>query len=174
MPLNTTAPLLDRLPAGTADRIAWFVQRLIYGDLARHGLARSPRGVASNLRERGMGPAIDPGFVDAVKEGRIGIVAAVERFDGPDVVLADGSRLQPEIVIAATGYRRGLEPLVGHLGVLDPHGRPTVGGAKTHPGAPGLHFIGYKTALSGQLRQMRIDAKRIARAVASSRQATAA
>jgi putative flavoprotein involved in K+ transport len=121
-----------------------------------------------------MGPAIDPGFVDAVKEGRIGIVAAVDGFDGPDVLLADGSRIQPEVVIAATGYRRGLEPLVGHLGVLDSDGRPVVSGAKTHPRAAGLHFIGYTTPLSGQLRQMRIDAKRIARAIASSRRAMAA
>ena len=73
-----------------------------------------------------------------------------------------------------SGYRRGLEPLVGHLGVLASDGRPAVNGAKTHPRAAGLHFIGYATPLSGQLRQMRIDAKRIARAVAASRQATAA
>jgi putative flavoprotein involved in K+ transport len=174
VPLNTTALLLDRLPARLADRIGWLAQRMIYANLAPYGLPRSPMGVASTIRERGMGPAIDPGFVDAVKEGRIGIVAAVDGFDGPDVLLADGSRIQPEVVIAATGYRRGLEPLVGHLGVLDSDGRPAVSGAKTHPRAAGLHFIGYATPLSGQLRQMRIDAKRIARAVASSRQATAA
>jgi putative flavoprotein involved in K+ transport len=173
VPLNTTALLLDRLPAQLADRIGWLAQRMIYANLAPYGLPRSPMGVASTIRERGMGPAIDPGFVDAVKEGRIGIVAAVDGFDGPDVLLADGSRIQPEVVIAATGYRRGLEPLVGHLGVLDSDGRPAVSGAKTHPRAAGLHFIGYATRLSGQLRQMRIDAKRIARAVASSRRATA-
>jgi putative flavoprotein involved in K+ transport len=174
VPLNTTALVLDRLPARLADRIGWLAQRMIYANLAPYGLPRSPMGVASTIRERGMGPAIDPGFVDAVKEGRIGIVAAVDGFDGPDVLLADGSRIQPEVVIAATGYRRGLEPLVGHLGVLASDGRPAVNGAKTHPRAAGLHFIGYATPLSGQLRQMRIDAKRIARAVASSRRATMA
>jgi putative flavoprotein involved in K+ transport len=171
VPLNTTGLVLDRLPSRLADRIGWLAQRMIYGDLAPYGLQRSPMGVASTIRERGLGPAIDPGFVGAVKEGWIGIVAAVDGFDGPDVCLADGSRIQPEVVIAATGYRRGLEPLVGHLGVLDPDGRPIVNGARTHPSAPGLHFIGYATVLSGQLRQMRIDAKRIARAVASSRRA---
>ena len=34
-------------------------------------------------------------------------------------VLVDGSRLEPHAVVLATGYRTGLEPLVGHLGVLD-------------------------------------------------------
>ena len=34
--------------------------------------------------------------------------------------------MEPDAVIAATGYRSGLEPLVGHLGVLDAHGVPRV------------------------------------------------
>ena len=39
------------------------------------------------------------------RPGRIEIVAAVEGFDGEDVLLADGTRIQPQAVIAATGYR---------------------------------------------------------------------
>jgi putative flavoprotein involved in K+ transport len=68
-------------------------------------------------------------------------------------------------VIAATGYRRGLEPLVGHLGVLDEDGIPLVCGGNEHPSARGLFFNGYRFDLSGQLRLMRPDARAIARAV---------
>jgi putative flavoprotein involved in K+ transport len=67
-------------------------------------------------------------------------------------------------VIAATGYRQGLEPLVGHLGVLDGRGRPVVHGARTPPGAPGLYFTGFTNPISGMFREMAIDARRIARA----------
>ena len=45
--------------------------------------------------------------------GRVEVVAAVEGFDGADVLLADGSRIQPDAVIAATGFRAGLDELVG-------------------------------------------------------------
>jgi putative flavoprotein involved in K+ transport len=69
-------------------------------------------------------------------------------------------------VIAATGYRRGLEPLVGHLGVLRPDGMPVTHGAQCPPGAPGLHFIGYTHPFSGNIRDIAIDARKIARAVA--------
>jgi putative flavoprotein involved in K+ transport len=72
-------------------------------------------------------------------------------------------------VIAATGYRRGLEPLVGHLGVLDSDGYPQLLGPMTHPDAPGLHFVGYATPLYGQLRGIRLEAKRVARTVAKAR-----
>jgi putative flavoprotein involved in K+ transport len=65
-------------------------------------------------------------------------------------------------VIATTGYRRGLENLVGHLDVLDDNGLPTVGGGQQHSSAPGLFFNGYRMDLSGQLRTMRFGARQIA------------
>jgi hypothetical protein len=44
-------------------------------------------------------------------------VPALERFEEGRALLADGTRVEVDAVIAATGFRAGLEPLVGHLGV---------------------------------------------------------
>jgi putative flavoprotein involved in K+ transport len=82
------------------------------------------------------------------------------------VILADDERIQPEVVIVATGYSADLEPLVGHLGVLDARGYPDVERGSDHPHARGLFFIGYWASMSGQLRHMRTDARRIARKIA--------
>lgn len=71
-------------------------------------------------------------------------------------------------MIAATGYVRALEGLVGHLGVLDERGRPVVHGGRTPAQAPGLYFTGFTNPISGMLRELAIDARRIARAVAKS------
>ena len=51
-------------------------------------------------------------MIEAIKERRIEIVAGVEGMDETGVALADGSRIEPDSVIAATGYGPG-EPLVG-------------------------------------------------------------
>jgi len=169
VPVNPAAVILNRLPAAIGDRLAALAQRVMFGDLTHYGLPRPRLGLVSTNRKRRQGPAIDDGFVGAVKQGRVEIVAAVESFEGADVVLADGSRIQPDAVIAATGYRRGLEPLVGHLGVLDSDGYPQLLGPTTHPDAPGLHFVGYATPLYGQLRGIRLEAKRVARTVAKAR-----
>jgi putative flavoprotein involved in K+ transport len=80
-------------------------------------------------------------------------------------VLADGSRVEPSAVVVATGYRAGLEPLVGHLGVLEGRGLPLVHGPHEHDGVAGLWFTGYTNPISGMLRELRIDAERIAAAV---------
>jgi len=93
------------------------------------------------------------------------IVPAVRGFDGRDVLLEGGDRIQPDAVIAATGYVHGLERLVGNLGVLNDRGQPLVHGAATHPSAPGLHIIGFSNPFSGNLREIAIDVRRIAKAL---------
>ena len=165
MPLNPSAVMLEALPQRIADRMAQSTQRMIFGDLSRHGMPRAPRGPLANVRERQSAPAVDDGFVEDLKRGDVELVGVIERFEGADVVLADGRRLQPDAVIAATGYARGLEPIVGHLDVLEPDGHPVAPDGREVPGAPGLHFVGYVPAFSGQLRQARIQARRVARAV---------
>jgi putative flavoprotein involved in K+ transport len=166
MPLNYSACTLDRLPNRVADRITQVTQRMIYGDLSQYGLPRPRVGAQTRTRQLHQGSTIDAGFVEAVKAGWIEIVEAVASFDGGDVVLASGERVQPDVVIAATGYQRGLNQVAGHLGILDEAGFPRVIGGKAHPQAPRLYFNGFRAAVSGQLRFMRKDARAIARAVA--------
>jgi putative flavoprotein involved in K+ transport len=76
-----------------------------------------------------------------VRARRVRIVPALERFEEGHALLADGIRVKVDAVIAATGFRTGLEPLVGHLGVLNERGEPLVHAADEHPDAPGLHFV---------------------------------
>jgi cation diffusion facilitator CzcD-associated flavoprotein CzcO len=163
--VNIPAVLFDHLPSAFGDQAGWMIQRIIAGKLDRYGLGRAPYGVATALRKRHTTPAYDDGFIDDLKAGRIEVVPAVVGFDRADVMLADGRRIQPDAVIAATGYRRGLDSLVGHLGVLDDDGIPLVHGGSQYPSAPGLFFNGYRALLSGQLRLMRYDARAIAAAV---------
>jgi hypothetical protein len=98
-----------------------------------------------------------------IREGRIEVVAAVESLDASGVRLADGSRVEPEALVCATGYRRALEPLVGHLGVLDERGVPRAVGAT--PAADGLRFIGF-VPRPGGIGDMANEAKRASRAIA--------
>lgn len=160
-----TSILVRRLPVGLVDRLARPVAKLSVPDLSAQGLARPDTGLYSRVKE-GAIPVLDVGLIDAVRKGRIEIVAAVDGFEDGKVALADGTRVSPDAVIAATGYVRALEDLVGHLDVLDPRGRPAVQGAHTPADAPGLYFTGFTNPISGNLREMAIDAQKIAKAIA--------
>ena len=159
-----------RLPPAVIDRLSLVMQRLTVGDLSSHGLPPPPRGVHTRASE-GVIPILDVGLIRMLKDGEVQVVAAVERFEGHDVVLVDGSRVQPDAVIAATGFRRGLEPLVGRFGVLKSNGQPAVHGGRSDPRAPDIYFIGYTNPLSGNLREVGIDGRRIAKAIAARRAA---
>ncbi len=162
--------LSDHLPTPLADRGFALVQRLVFGDLSRYGLPRPPEGPYARFRRVGGNPAIDDGFVAALRARQLRLVADVARLEAGTVVLVDGTRLSPTAVICATGYRRGLEGLVGHLGVLRADGTPLCpGGAPEHPAAPGLYFAGMWGQFSGQIRLGPIHARRIARAAACDR-----
>lgn len=157
----------ERMPARLFDPQARVLQRLIFGDLRPYGLDPSPLGLKENITRRGISPLVDDGFIAALKAGQIEIVPEIERFDGPDVVLVDGRRLRPEVVICATGYTRGLEPLVGHLGVVEPRlGMPRVLDGRDDPSNPGLYFVGYAPRISGALARFKYEARRVAKSIA--------
>jgi hypothetical protein len=158
-----------KLPARYGDAVTRKLRLKELGDLTPYGLPIPEEGVISRLRRLGVAPAIvDVEWIDAIKDGRVEVVAGVEAFDVDGVVLAGGARIAPDAVIAATGYRSGLEPLVGHLGVLDERGVPRI-----HAGAaalPGLRFVGYAPR-PAQLGYLGGEAKVAARGVARERRA---
>ncbi|MFD9026557.1 flavin-containing monooxygenase [Streptomyces parvulus] len=164
-PAQYNGVLIRRLPAGLVDRMARPLARISVPDLSAQGLPRPDTGLLTRAAE-GAVPVQDVGLIDAVRTGRVEVVAAVDGFEDGKVLLTDGTRLAPDAVIAATGYLRGLEGLVGHLDVLDDRGRPVVRGGSAPAGAPGLYFTGFTNPISGMLRELSLDAGRIARAVA--------
>ena len=164
VPGDLIATILWHLPTRVADRIARFGSRMDFGDLSEYGLPTPAEGVFTRARGKGKAPAIvDAEVIEAIKDGRIEVVSAVESLDSAGVELADGTRLDPQSVICATGYRRALEPLVGHLGLLDERGIPRVIGAQ--PAAEGLRFIGY-VPRPGGLGYMGKEARHAARTIA--------
>ncbi len=157
----------DFLPAAMADPLNSAIQKTTIGDLTPHGLPPAPGGVVEQMRKTDVVPTIDVGMVEHLRAGRIDVVPEVVGFNENGVKLGDGSVIEPDLVIAATGYHRTIESLVGHLGVLE-HGRPTVRGGRTHPNNPSMYFVGLSNPMKGLLFQINLDARAAARAIASS------
>ncbi|MFF5975613.1 flavin-containing monooxygenase [Streptomyces sp. NPDC012769] len=166
-PAQRSGILVRRLPVALVDLLGRALSRFASPDLTAYGLPRPDTGLATRTRA-GAVPVQDVGLVDAIRSGKVEVVAAVEALDGREVVLADGNRITPDAIIAATGYHRALEPLLGHLDVLDPQGRPLTRGPRCPRTAPGLYFTGFTNPISGMLRELARDAERIARRIARS------
>jgi cation diffusion facilitator CzcD-associated flavoprotein CzcO len=155
---------LYRLPVRIADAIGRAARRKNLGDLSEFGLPIPEEGVFSRVKRLDQVPSlVDMDVIDAIRDGSIEVVSAIESFDGDKVVLVDGSRLDAHAVVLATGYLPGLDSLVGRLGVLGASGKPVVVGER--PAAPGLRFLGYSTRPS-LIGYMSKQSKRMARRIA--------
>ena len=77
------------------------------------------------------------------------------------MIFDDASGESFDVIILATGFRPDLRQLVPDVeGVFDSRGMPLVTGEATK--APGLYFCSQITSPTGQLREIGIEAQRIA------------
>ncbi len=167
-PLHRLARVFAALPAGMLDGAFRLTQRLFLGDLARYGLNSHPDGGGTRLVRDGIAFAIDDGFVAALRKGRFSVVGEVLGFERESVILGNGDRWAPDVVICATGYRAGLEGLLDGLGVLGHHGQPHHPQGEADARHPGLWFSGFRPTFTGYFDAASIAARRIANGIEAS------
>jgi cation diffusion facilitator CzcD-associated flavoprotein CzcO/ubiquinone/menaquinone biosynthesis C-methylase UbiE len=161
-PVQRSAAWIGRLPTPIVDALLGATERLAFGDLERLGLPRPREGAATRLVRDGIAPAIDDGFVAALEAGRVTPVVAVARFDDSRAMLTDGTELEPDVVICATGYRPGLGRMLGHLGILGERGFPRPPEHRVYAAVPGLWLMGMWPRLQGNFYAVRSESRRIA------------
>jgi hypothetical protein len=145
--------------------VARLVRRWTVGDLAPWGLTVPREGPLTHTKRTGRTPTIvDAAVIEAIRARRFEIVADVSSVTADGVQLTDGTTLQPDAIIAATGFGTGLEPIAGHLGVLDDRGMPLASGGPAV--APALRFTGYVPNIRNLDREARNVAEQVSRELA--------
>ncbi|MBA2397929.1 MAG: NAD(P)/FAD-dependent oxidoreductase [Bradyrhizobium sp.] len=163
-PILAWAILYRRLPARLVDFINAPVLRLAVGDFEKLGLRRAAKGPRRMVEEDGRVPLIDIGTLAKIRDGAIKVRGGVDRFTADGVIFVDGMAETFDAAILATGFRPDLRRLIPDVAdVFDRHGMPLLTGQAT--AAPGLYFRGQITVPAGQLREIGIEALRIAESV---------
>jgi cation diffusion facilitator CzcD-associated flavoprotein CzcO len=164
-PSDIFLELFSRVPARVVDPVITRMNRLMWGgDLSAYGFLQPPLGLKATVETRGRIPTLADELIDAVRAGRVEVVGAVKAVESDGVILADGASVAPQVIIAATGFATELDSMVGHLGVLDKHGKPR-GGFASHV-SDGMFAIGYGIPPNGPLRAIRLAATPLAAEVA--------
>jgi len=163
-PTQHTNVLLSHLPLGLRDAIAVVSVGMVVGDLSRWGIVRPTVGPNRMIEESGRIPILDIGTIAMVKQGKIRVLPAVQDIL-PDGVRFAGGAVHPfEAIIFATGYTPDLGKVIaGFDTIADARGRPHRFGAET--GIAGLYFVGFKNPTTGALREIALEAPRVARSV---------
>jgi cation diffusion facilitator CzcD-associated flavoprotein CzcO len=99
----------------------WLVQRMLLltvGDQRRFGMRRPDHKIFETH------PIVNSQLIYHVGHGGIVPVPDVARFRQYSVELADGTEVEPDVVVAATGYRPRFEFLAPETLAATPEGRP--------------------------------------------------
>ncbi len=160
-PILAWAILYRHLPARLVDLINAPILRLAVGRFEKLGLRRAAKGPRQMVEEDGRVPLIDVGTLDKIRDGSIRICGGIDRLAPDGVVFADGTTEKFDAIVLATGFRPDLRQLMPDVeGVFDRHGMPLVTGRATN--AAGLYFCGQIASSTGQLREIGLEARRIA------------
>ena len=139
------------------DGIGALLRRISIGDLTAYGLDKPAWGPFTSKR-----PAvIDAGFVEQLKQGRIQVQKNILSFDEMGVVYADGSREAVDVIVAATGFKTGLDKLLKVADVIDDKGQPIFRSGRP-TSAPGLYFVGFDETVRGHLYEINRESRRLA------------
>jgi len=165
VPVLQLGILMRPLPLKVADALAWPVVRLTVGDVRDVGLRKLPYGPNTEIVRDGRIPLLDIGTMREIRAGRIGLHGDLDHFTADGVVLSDGPDLAVDAVVLATGYRAAVDGfLVGWESVCNPSGTPLSSGVPS--GRPGLYFCGMYVSPAGMLREIGLEARRIAAHIA--------
>lgn len=167
---------LKHLPNNLIDMLLSLVQRRMIGDLTAYGLPFPSMPLTRQYATNNVVPILYGPFAGNVRSSRIKIVGPIQKISGRavHVLRAVGITqnddnamitLEPEVIVAGTGFRTGIPELVQIPNITDEKGRPEISGDQEFDGAPRLYFIGQINPLSGQLREIRIEAGKIARRI---------
>ncbi len=153
----------------------WLEKRALqasYADTGRYGIKVPGPG-----EESGAAGTRGPELINAVRIGRVQPVGTPVGFDGQAVLLSDGSRLDIDVLLLATGFRPALDYLkVDYdidgqgLPVREAQPYPVYAGYAPHPGYQvkryrGLFLIGIYYKGRGAMYNFNVEAEIITRQI---------
>ena len=164
LPILTIGIAMSKLGSALADLLSAPLLRAAVGDIRKLGLRKLPHGPFTQISRDGRIPLLDIGTLRLVRERKIAIQRGIERFTPAGVSFEGGSEESFDAVILATGYTPSLERFLEADGLLDSRGAPGKSGTEL---LPGLFCCGFHVAPTGMLREIGIEARRIAAAIAA-------
>lgn len=151
-----TSPLTSRLPLAVQRAFYSLLLLVGRGRQERYGLPRPPTPL---LTEH---PTLSSHLLPLVAAGEVIPKPAVERFDGSEIVFADGTRERIDTFVCATGYRIRF-PFLDREILAAEENRVPLYGRVVHPEQPGLYFIGLIQPLGAIMPLAELQAKWVAR-----------
>jgi len=162
IPILEISLLLSHLSPRVADTLSAPVVKWTVGDLTRLGLKKLPYGPLQQIQKDGQAPVIDIGTLKLIRKGHVKIYDDIEHIEQSIVCFKDGRKEAFDAIVAGIGYYRDYAQFLK----VDPERFQDLkvsAGKQRFFGNDGLYFCGYRVSPTGQIREIALDARKIAR-----------
>jgi cation diffusion facilitator CzcD-associated flavoprotein CzcO len=161
IPILQLSLAMSVLPPHIADAINAPLMRLLVGDIKKLGLKKLRYGPLQQIQKDGAVPLLDIGTIKHIKQGHIKIYDNIEKIDGNTVHFIDGKKEEFDVIVAGIGYYREYVSLIDvELTRFEDLKLPI--NKQNYFGKDGLYFCGFYISPTGQIREIALDAKKIA------------
>jgi len=165
IPILELSLLMRKLPPKFADAVNAPLLRFLVGDITKLGLKKLPYGPLEQIQKSGSIPLLDIGTLKHIREGHICIYDDIGHIEGRTVHFADGKEEDFDAIIAGIGYYRDYEEIIEvDQSRFEDLKQPV--NKQKYFGKDGLYFCGFWISPTGQIREIGLDAKKIARDIA--------
>lgn len=166
IPILKLSLAMTVFPPKIADAINAPLMKLLVGDITKLGLKKLPYGPLQQIQKDGTVPLLDIGTIKLIKQGHIKIFNNIEKIEGKTVYFVNGATEEFDSIIAGIGYYRDYASLIEVEQTRFEDLKLPVG-KQQYFGKDGLYFCGFYISPTGQIREIALDAKKIAEDIAA-------
>lgn len=165
IPILEISQWMSHLPPSLADTINAPLMRLLFGDITKLGLKKKPYGPFEEIRKERSIPVLDIGTLKHLRKGHIKIYGNLEYIAGKRVYFTDGKEEDFDAIVAAIGYCTDCADMiqVDKSRFDDLH---VCTDKQKYFGKDGLYFCGYWLGPRGHIREIGLEAQKIAKDIA--------
>lgn len=161
IPVQEISIFMRQLPPRVTDIISRPLINLYVGDLTRLGLKKMPYGALEEISRDGNAPVLDIGTIQHIRKGHIKVFDDIDHIEGNTIYFKDGRKGNFNAIVAAIGYYRDYAEII-EVDKSRFEDLLVNTGKQKYFGKDGLYFCGYWISTTGQIREIAMDAKRIA------------
>jgi indole-3-pyruvate monooxygenase len=138
----------------------------LIGDITKLGLKKLPYGPLEQVHRDGRIPLLDIGTIKHIREGHIKIFDNIDFINGETVYFTDGKRQDYDAIVACIGYNRDNAKIIDVDSNRFEDLKVCINKQKFF-GKDGLYFCGFWVTPTGQIREIALDALKIAKDIAN-------
>ncbi len=166
IPVLQLGLLMSALPPRIADKLNAPLIRLLTGDITKLGLRKLPYGPLEQMQKDQSVPLLDIGTLKLIREKHCVVYDDIDRIENKTVFFKEGKKDEFDAIVAAIGYHKGYEQDLLQVDKNRFEDLNVSVDKQKYFGKDGLYFCGFYISPTGQIREIGMDAQKIAKSIA--------